>query len=135
MLWRKAITLSMPLIRRYWKSIVVCIGILYVSLVREPGISLPTFVGADKWVHGLMYAILGGVVCWDSMWIKINGWRLWLIAIVIPMIYGGLIEITQEQWFAPRSGEWIDWLADCAGVFIGAISVMIIKWLYKSQNA
>ena len=134
MLWRKAITLSMPLIRGYWKSIVVCIGILYVSLVREPGISLPTFVGADKWVHGLMYAILGGVVCWDSMWIKISGWRLWLIAVVIPMIYGGLIEITQEQWFAPRSGEWIDWLADCAGVFIGAISVMIIKWLYKSQN-
>ena len=106
----------MRLIRGYWKSIVVCIGILYVSLVRDPGISLPTFVGADKWVHALMYAILGGMVCWDSIRMKMSGWRLYLITIVLPMLYGGAIEVIQEQWFAPRSGEWMDWGADCAGV-------------------
>ena len=121
----------MRLIRGYWKSIVVCIGILYVSLVRDPGISLPTFVGADKWVHALMYAILGGMVCWDSMRIKMSGWRLWFTAIVLPMLYGGAIELLQEQWFAPRSGEWMDWGADCAGVIIGATSIMIIKRLYN----
>ena len=121
----------MRLIRGYWKSIVVCIGILYVSLVRDPGISLPTFVGADKWVHALMYAILGGMVCWDSMQMKMSGWRLWFTAIVLPMLYGGAIELIQEQWFAPRSGEWMDWGADCAGVIIGATSIMIIKRLYN----
>ena len=121
----------MRLIRGYWKSIVVCIGILYVSLVRDPGISLPTFVGADKWVHALMYAILGGMVCWDSIRIKMSGWRLWLITMVLPMLYGGAIELIQEQWFAPRSGEWMDWGADCAGVIIGAISIMIIHRLYR----
>ena len=121
----------MRLIRGYWKSIVVCIGILYVSLVRDPGISLPTFVGADKWVHALMYAILGGMVCWDCMRIKMSGWRLWLIAVVLPILYGGIIEVIQEQWFAPRSGEWMDWGADCAGVIIGATSIMIIKRLYN----
>lgn len=118
-------------IRGYWKTIVVCIGILYVSLVRDPGISLPTFVGADKWVHALMYAILGGMVCWDCMQIKMSGWRLWFTAIVLPMLYGGAIEVIQEQWFAPRSGEWMDWGADCAGVIIGATSIMIIKRLYN----
>ena len=121
----------MRLIRGYWKSIVVCIGILYVSLVRDPGISLPTFVGADKWVHALMYAILGGMVCWDCMRMKMSGWRLWFTAIVLPMLYGGAIELIQEQWFAPRSGEWMDWGADCAGVIIGATSIMIIKRLYN----
>lgn len=121
----------MRLIRGYWKSIVVCIGILYVSLVRDPGISLPTFVGADKWVHALMYAILGGMVCWDCMRMKMSGWRLWFTAIVLPMLYGGAIEVIQEQWFAPRSGEWMDWGADCAGVIIGATSIMIIKRLYN----
>jgi VanZ family protein len=121
----------MRLIRGYWKSIVVCIGILYVSLVRDPGISLPSFVGADKWVHALMYAILGGMVCWDCMRMKMSGWRLWLITIVLPMLYGGAIELIQEQWFAPRSGEWMDWGADCAGVIIGATSIMIINRLYR----
>ena len=121
----------MRLIRGYWKSIVVSIGILYVSLVRDPGISLPTFVGADKWVHALMYAILGGMVCWDCMRMKMSGWRLWLITMVLPMLYGGAIELIQEQWFAPRSGEWMDWGADCAGVIIGATSIMIINRLYR----
>jgi VanZ family protein len=121
----------MRLIRGYWKTIVVCIGILYVSLVRDPGISLPTFVGADKWIHGLMYAILGAVTCWDSMRIKMSGWRLGLIAIMLPIVYGGAIEVIQEQWFAPRSGEWMDWGADCIGVIMGATAIMISKRLYN----
>lgn len=123
----------MRLIRGYWKSIIVCIGILYVSLVRDPGISLPTFVGADKWVHGLMYAVLGAIACWDSIRMEIKGWRLGLISIVLPIVYGGVIEVIQEQWFAPRSGEWMDWGADCIGVIIGVISVMIVKRLYHKH--
>jgi VanZ family protein len=121
----------MRLIRGYWKSIIVCIGILYVSLVRDPGISLPTFVGADKWVHGLMYAILGGIACWDSIGMKMSGWRLGLIAIVLPIVYGGVIEVIQEQWFAPRTCEWMDWLADCVGVMIGCLVVLVISRLSR----
>lgn len=121
----------MRLIRGYWKTIVVCIGILYVSLVRDPGISLPTLAGADKWVHGLMYAILGGIACWDSIGMKMSGWRLGLIAIMLPIVYGGAIEVIQEQWFAPRSGEWMDWGADCIGVIMGATAIMISKRLYN----
>ena len=117
--------------RGYWKTLVVCIGILYVSLVRDPGISLPTFVGADKWVHALMYAILGGILCWESISMKMSGWRLYLITIVLPMLYGGAIEVIQEQWFAPRSGEWMDWGADCVGVIIGVTTIWIINRLYK----
>ena len=121
----------MRLIRGYWKTIVVCIGILYVSLVRDPGISLPTFVGADKWVHGLMYAMLGAMACWDSIRMELKGWRLGLISIVLPIVYGGVIEVIHEQWFAPRSGEWMDWGADCIGVIIGATAIMISKRLYN----
>lgn len=124
----------MRLIGGYWKSIVVGIGILYVSLVRDPGISLPSIAGADKWVHGLMYAILGIAICWDSIRLKMRGGLLWLIAMVLPMVYGGIIEIAQEQWFAPRSGEWMDWLADCIGVVAGVVLVMIIKRLYSNRH-
>lgn len=124
----------MRLIGGYWKSIIVGIGILYVSLVRDPGISLPSIDGADKWVHGLMYAILGIAIYWDSIRQKMSGWLLWLIAMVLPMVYGGIIEIAQERWFAPRSGEWMDWLADCIGVVVGVVLVMIIKRLYSNRH-
>jgi VanZ family protein len=125
----------MRFIRGYWKSIVVCIGILYVSLVRDPGIHLPTFVGADKWVHLLMYALLGAVATYDSIRIQLSGWRLWLVATLLPILFGGIIELVQEQWFAPRSGEWIDWLADGIGVIIGTIAILIINRLYHRQHA
>ena len=123
----------MRLIRGYWKSIIVCIGILYVSLVRDPGISLPTFVGADKWVHGLMYAVLGAIACWDSIRMKIKGWRLGLISIVLPIVYGGVIEVIQEQWFAPRSGEWMDWGADCIGVVLAIVTWLVGQWWYARR--
>ena len=125
----------MRLIRAYWTSIIVCIGILYVSLVRDPGIHLPTFVGADKWVHLLMYTLLGAVATYDSIRFQLSGWRLWLVATLLPILFGGIIELVQEQWFAPRSGEWMDWLADGIGVIIGAISTMIINRLYHRQHA
>ena len=123
----------MRLMRAYWTSIIVCIGILYVSLVRDPGIHLPTFVGADKWVHLLMYTLLGAVATYDSIRFQLSGWRLWLVATLLPILFGGIIELVQEQWFAPRSGEWMDWLADGIGVIIGAI--MIINRLYHKQHA
>lgn len=125
----------MRLIRAYWTSIIVCIGILYVSLVRDPGIHLPTFVGADKWVHLIMYTLLGAVATYDSIRFQLSGWHLWLVATLLPILFGGIIELVQEQWFAPRSGEWIDWLADGIGVIIGAISIMIINRLYHRQHA
>ena len=124
----------MRLIRAYWTSIIVCIGILYVSLVRDPGIHLPTFVGADKWVHLLMYTLLGAVATYDSIRFQLSGWRLWLVATLLPILFGGIIELVQEQWFAPRSGEWMDWLADCIGVVVGVVLVMIIKRLYSNRH-
>jgi VanZ family protein len=125
----------MRLIRGYWKTILVGLGILYVCLVRDPGISLPSIDGADKWVHGLMYTILGGVFCWDSIRMKLLRWRLCAITMILPIIYGGVIELIQEQWFAPRSGDWMDWLADCIGTAIGSILTLIINRLYNSKHA
>jgi VanZ family protein len=125
----------MRLIRGYWKTILVGLGILYVCLVRDPGISLPTFAGADKWVHVLMFTLLGIVICWDSIQTKLSSVRLWLVTMIVPMVYGGIIELLQEQYFAPRSGEWMDWLADCAGTVLGAGLVMIIHHIYHKTHA
>jgi VanZ family protein len=35
---------------------------------------------------------------------------------LFPIALGGIIEILQEMFFNPRSGEWLDWLTDIAGV-------------------
>lgn len=133
MLWRKALI--------YWRSVSVVCAIAYVSLLREPSVALPPIVGIDKYVHGLMYLLLTCTLLWDSKtseWYRcgngIDGWRLWqwwLVVVVFPIIYGGFIEILQEKYFYPRTGDWVDWLADCAGVGIG----IGVWWIGRKWHA
>mgnify|MGYP007119858077 FL=1 len=121
MLWRKIIG--------YWKSFLVISAIAYVCLLREPSMPLPAIEGADKWAHTLMYLVLTLVLLWDSKRTGCQPWLLWTIAIAIPVIYGGFIEIMQDRYCYPRTGDWMDWLADCVGVAL-AVGGWIIgtKW-------
>ena len=120
MLWRKVIG--------YWKSIVVLSAIAYVSLLREPSISLPYVIGMDKWIHAIMYLVLTLTLLWDSQ----QRSKLWWIAGVFSAIFGGFIEVLQEQFFYPRTGDWMDWLADCIGVIVAIIVWLIgVKWYEK----
>ena len=120
MLWRKVIG--------YWKSIVVLSAIAYISLLREPSISLPYVIGMDKWIHAIMYLVLTLTLLWDSQ----RRSKLWWIAGVFSAIFGGFIEVLQEQFFYPRTGDWMDWLADCIGVIVAIIVWLIgVKWNEK----
>ena len=120
MLWRKVIG--------YWKSILVLSAIAYLSLLREPSISLPYVIGLDKWIHAIMYLVLTLTLLWDSQ----QRPKLWWIVGVFSAIFGGFIEVLQEQFFYPRTGDWMDWLADCIGVIVAIIVWLIgVKWYEK----
>ncbi len=120
---------------RYWESVVVAVVILYGSLIREPHFHLPPISGADKWVHLLMYLGLGATLFWDLVRDKQSGWRLWLTAIVAPIVFGGIIEILQEKFFYPRTGDWWDWLADITGAIIGCgVAYMVSRWWYGRRT-
>lgn len=120
MLWRKVIG--------YWKSILVLSAIAYLSLLREPSISLPYVIGMDKWIHAVMYLVLTLTLLWDSQ----QRPKLWWIVGVFSAIFGGFIEVLQEQFFYPRTGDWMDWLADCIGVIVAIIVWLIgVKWYEK----
>lgn len=120
MLWRKVIG--------YWKSILVLSAIAYLSLLREPSISLPYVISMDKWIHAIMYLVLTLTLLWDSQ----QRPKLWWIVGVFSAIFGGFIEVLQEQFFYPRTGDWMDWLADCIGVIVAIIVWLIgVKWYEK----
>ena len=121
MFWRKVIG--------YWKSIVVLSAIGYISLLREPSIALPSVPGIDKWIHGVMYLILTLTLLWDSQ----QRPNLWWIAGVFSAIFGGFIEVLQELFFYPRTGDWMDWLADCIGVIIAIVVWLIGMKLYEKR--
>ena len=127
MLWRKVIG--------FWKSILVLGAIAYVSLLREPNVALPPIEGIDKWIHGSMYLLLIVILLWDSKKVKVHKsvgaqrWKIRFIIVFFAAIYGGFIEVLQEHFFYPRTGDLLDWLADCIGVVVG-LGLWIIgeKW-------
>ncbi len=41
--------------------------------------------------------------------------KLVAFAVLIPIVYGGLIEILQAEYFVDRGGDWYDFLADVLG--------------------
>jgi VanZ family protein len=68
--------------------------------------------GWDKANHLLAFAALALCARW--------AWPLarWVYGAAALLTYGGLIELLQTQ-LPPRSGEWVDLLADGLGIAIG----------------
>lgn len=130
----------MRFFRVYGMTIVLSLAILYVSIIRSvPEVPVIQFEGLDKVVHFLMYFLLSGVVCYElyrqKYTFKDMKMRLW--GLLYPMVYGGVIELLQENFFPPRTGDWFDWLADA----LGAVSAFFLaKYLLpkyvkpESQN-
>ena len=82
----------------------------------------------DKLVHFAMFFALSAAVFVDYYLKhkgKPNGYRWLLFGLVIPVIYGGLIEVAQENFFA-RSGDLYDFIADA----MGSMSATIIALFY-----
>lgn len=127
--------IALPRPFRYWECVIVAGIILYGSLIREPNFHMPPIYGADKWAHLLMYLGLGATLYWDLLRDKQSGWRLWLIAIIVPIVFGGIIEVLQENFFYPRTGDWWDWLADIVGTIMGcSMAYMVGKWWYGRRT-
>ena len=117
----------MNFFRGYWKSIVVCVSILYLSVLYTPTINVSLFSGADKVIHLLMYLILGATLTWDSVVKNPSALKLYLVALLFPMVFGGAMELIQHMWIPQRAGDIWDIVANCLGVLIGFRLVIVIS--------
>ena len=108
--------------RNYGLSSVVTLFIFYMSITPSTGeYDGPRFEGMDKAVHFVFYFLLVLAICRDffRQSTPFASRKMVVWAIILPILYGGLIEILQENFFPPRTAEWGDWLADIAGVLAG----------------
>ena len=104
-------------------------GIVIMILTVLPGSLFPRVkptIGLDKVAHILMYAGFTFACLWGyrSQFVS-NGLAyrkkaIWL-AIVISIAYGGFTELIQEHLVPTRTGDWIDYAADCLGTGLGAL--------------
>lgn len=72
-----------------------------------------------------MYGILAFQLM-RSLVRQYSSWQLryyaTVIAFIISVMYGGLIEVYQHYLIADRFGDWIDFLANIIGTFLGVVA-------------
>jgi len=121
----------------YWKSILIISGILYLSFAPPSTFKgVPSFENEDKLVHIIMYGGLTCVLIFDFRQYAKNNplstLAFILICLLTPVILGGIVEILQPIYFAPRTAEWIDWFSDITGVMLGWLVMKLIVFrLFK----
>ncbi|WP_108822479.1 VanZ family protein [Dysgonomonas sp. Marseille-P4361] len=125
-----------------WPPAIVAIIIFYLCCLLPskdiPDVGFDFFIPADKIVHFLMYFGLSLVASFNYIYDK-NGniiiLKLIIFAICIPILYGGVIEIIQDNYFQGRSGDWYDFLADTLGAIASIpFSLWFRRFLLNRQE-
>jgi VanZ family protein len=112
----------------YPVSALVVLAVLFLSFFKPPKTAISDISNIDKIIHAIMYIGLSLIV-WLEFLRKHTGklslWRGWLVASLFPIILGGGIELGQEYLTSNRSGEWLDFAADTAGVIVISLIITI----------
>ena len=112
----------LPLLTGFIIFIATCL----VSPSQVP--DMPGNILWDKLVHFGMFFFLSAVSMID--YYRMHGgnphtlrWICW--GFLVPVLYGGVIELLQKYFFALRSAEWGDWIADILGSLTATVLIII----------
>jgi VanZ family protein len=116
-------------LKQYYKSIIIGLLILWLSLtgsnIPVPGrlLNIPYL---DKLGHLGMYAVFSAVLLLDSCRWKTDHKFRYLI-LLIPLIFGALMEILQMTLTLTRKAEELDLMANIVGISGGVVLALIVK--------
>lgn len=94
---------------------------------------LPSILPWDKLVHFGMFFVLSAISLFDYYRLhagkpSVIRWIFW--GFVVPVCYGGAIELMQKYFFRSRSAELNDFIADILG---SAVALVIALFWYKKN--
>ena len=117
-----------------WPPLIVAIIIFYLSCLLTPSdvpeVDIHFPIPTDKIVHFCMYFGLSATISFNYIY-RNNGriiiLKLIIFGILTPILYGGLLEILQANYFN-REGDWMDFLANSIG---SICTIPFSLWLKK----
>lgn len=109
--------------------IVLLIFIATCLITSDQVPDMPKGVPWDKFVHFGMFFVLSAITFYDYYRLHKGNpsnlrWFFW--GFIVPVFYGGVIELMQKYFFSSRGAEWGDWIADVIGSLTAFIMVIII---------
>ena len=119
----------MKAILKYKWSALTTLLIFVLSIVPVP--EVPQLEGVtlfDKWVHIAMYAFLAIVIWWEAgRRPRPLSLRLFAMAVLFPITFGGAMELWQAYLTTCRSGDWLDFAANSVGVALALPIGLLIR--------
>ena len=116
-----------------WRSPVLwaalwALGILVLTLMTAgdvPAWPWAERVQLDKWVHAFLFGVQGVLLALAFLRVFPGSRRtgLMILATVLAIAYGGVIEILQSLMGDGRQGDVMDLLADAAGALLGLLGM------------
>lgn len=108
--------LNTALLRRFVPSILWMCVILLTSLT--PGGDMPRVQFSDKFAHAFVYFVL--TILLARAWLKQDHKLVWrnrafLLAFIVSMVFGIMLELFQHYFIEGRKGEVLDVVANMAG--------------------
>jgi glycopeptide antibiotics resistance protein len=106
-----------------WSLVILWLS-LYPFEVDAHGIKL--FSNADKIIHLCMHGVMSFLLAWN---IQPEKWtsKKALVLIFATILYGIVIEVTQELMNLGRSFDYFDIMANSLGVLLGLTGYFILK--------
>lgn len=115
--------------RHYPLTILWFIFVFTVCLMPVPETPLNHVVNIDKFVHLGLWFVASLIIWWEYFRAP-ERWQprqpLWL-TLVLPASCSGLIELLQAYATTCRSGDWLDFLFNAAGVILAALFVRLFR--------
>ena len=114
----------------------VILLIFYATCLLTPNDvpDMPDGIAWDKIVHFGMFFTLSAVSLFAYYKIrngkpKMGWWLFW--GFLMPVIYGGVIELLQKYVFTYRGAEWVDFIANTLGSLVACVLVIFLLRNYR----
>ncbi len=112
------------LLKKHWITSLLCVIILILCFMNTNSLPQVEMTDFDKLVHFIMFLGVSGTVFFEnSNYFRraISFKQIFGGSFLFPTLFSGLIELMQEYFSPYRTGDWMDFLFDGAGAFVGII--------------
>lgn len=112
-------------------AVVLTLSFIHIT----PFEGVPEFSWTDKVAHLILYYLFTLIIMFDyakSTRNKTEKKMFLLLCIAFPVFIGGITEILQSLFFAPREGDWLDFVFNVYGVLLAWLTFRFWQVIKKT---
>jgi VanZ family protein len=121
-------------LRNYKFPVTWALIILILSIIPSTEFPEWKIFSFDAAAHIIVYLILTLLMLWSYQRFHSFSLRSLALIAIISIAYGGFIELIQHYLVPGRFGDWLDFVANASGAFLGIVVMKLRGWRYSRSG-